>query len=102
MTSEELERALEFLLKSQAQSDSRINRLERVVGLAVRAGWRERRDTRQKIDALIAAQMHTDEAMTRLTQVQTSAEQTVADTNARLDRLAAIVEQHITGGHDQT
>ncbi len=90
MTGEEMERALEFLVKSQAQSESRINRLERVVGLAVRAGLRARRDTREKLDALISAQLHTDDAMARLADSQTR-------TDGRVERLAGTVERFIEG-----
>ena len=38
--------------------DARIDRLERVMKLVVRAGLRERKDTRAKLNALIDAQMH--------------------------------------------
>ena len=91
MTGEEMERAIQFILDQQARAevraaetearaaatDRRLARLERVVSLAIRAGVRERRDTREKINALVAAQMRADE---------------------RADRLAAAVERLVEGG----
>ncbi len=60
-----------------AKADTRIDRMERVLMLAIRANQRERKETRESIHALISAQQNTDE---------------------RIDRLATIVERHIGGG----
>ncbi len=71
--------------------DERIDRLERVMKLVVRAGLRERKDTRAKINALINAQMHTEGALARLAEAQ-------AHTDRRLDALIDIVESGRSGG----
>lgn len=78
---------MDFILQQQAQFTTnmqkleeadtraarRIDRLERVVKLAIRAGLRERKDTRAKLDALIdshvklaTAQTHTDQRLDAL------------------------------------
>lgn len=87
MTDEERQRQMDFILEQQAQfaanmqkleeadtrAARRIDRLERVVKLAMRAGLRERKDTRTKLDALIDshvkladAQTHTDRRLDAL------------------------------------
>jgi phage shock protein A len=90
MTNEEMQSTMQFILEQQAQfsanmqrleetderASKRIDRLERVVKLAIRAGFRERKETREKINALIesqlnltAAQAHTDERLNALIDV---------------------------------
>ena len=64
--------------------DERIDRLERVMKLVVRAGLRERRDTRTKIDALIDSHIKLTDALARLADAQTH-------TDTRLDALIDIV-----------
>jgi predicted nucleic-acid-binding protein len=63
-----------------------------VLKLVVRAGLRERRDTREKINALIQAQLNTEAALARIaeTQVQMAeAEARMVEAQARLaDSLA--------------
>jgi hypothetical protein len=44
----------------------RLDRLERIMKLVVRAGLRERRDTREKINTLIDAHVKTEDAMARM------------------------------------
>ncbi len=87
MTDEERQRTMDFILEQQAQFTAnmqkleeadtraarRIDRLERVVKLAIRAGGRERKDTRAKLNALIDshvkladAQTHTDRRLDAL------------------------------------
>jgi flagellar hook-basal body complex protein FliE len=46
--------------------------------LVVRAGLRERKDTREKINALIDAQLRTEDAMARLSQKQERTEEAMA------------------------
>jgi hypothetical protein len=48
----------------------RLDRLERIMKLVVRAGLRERRDTREKINALINARAKTEDAMARMAEAQ--------------------------------
>ncbi len=64
MTDEERQRQMDFILQSQARSETRIDRLERVVKLMVRAGLRARRDMREqdaRISTLVDSQLHTEE-----------------------------------------
>jgi hypothetical protein len=44
--------------------------LERIAKLIVRAGLRERKDTREKINALINAQLRTENAMAKMARSQ--------------------------------
>lgn len=104
MTDEERQRQMDFILESQAQfaanaqrlgeadqrAAARVGRLERVVKLAIRAGLRERRDTREKINALIDSQQRTEAALTRLAEAQ-------AHTDTRLDALIDIVREGRNG-----
>jgi chromosome segregation ATPase len=50
-------------------------------------------NTEEKIAALVNAQIRTEEALTRLAEAQARTERAVAETNARLDRLAEMVER---------
>ncbi len=59
--------------------------------LAIRAGLRERRDTRDKLNALIDAQVRTEGAMARLAEAQRELAQAGAHTDRRLDALIDIV-----------
>lgn len=116
MTNEEMERALEFLVKSQAAFDARQAafegrqaafdaRLEQI-GRQIAETGRQLQiyaETQSEFIQIVTA------SMTRLSESQARADQLIAesnarldekiaDTNARLDRLAAIVERNITGG----
>jgi ribonuclease HII len=108
MTPEERQRLMDFILNHQAQfavnqqkSDGRIDRLEGVMKLVVRAGLRERKETREKINALIASQMHTDEALARVQMRTDEALARMADaqahSDARLDALIDIVRNERNG-----
>jgi len=84
MTDEERQRQMDFILNQQAQfavnmqkleeadtrSNIRIDRLERVLILAIREYRRERKETREKFNALIDAQNRTDDAMAKLIESQ--------------------------------
>ncbi len=103
MTDEERQRQMDFILKQQAQftvdmdrlgaSDERaarrLDRLERIVKLAVRAGLRERRSRREqdeRITALVDSQINTEASMAALAASQ-------INTDATINRLAEIVER---------
>ncbi len=87
MTDEERQRTMDFILSQQAQfaanmqrleesderarveqgrANNRIDRVERVLKLAIRAGLRERKDTREKLNALLESQAHTDKRLDAL------------------------------------
>jgi len=85
MTGEEMERAIEFLLKSQADHDARLDELTVQVQETSRQlqTYAETQSefigiTSRNIDALTAAQTQTD---------------------ARLNKLIGLFEQHIVAGH---
>lgn len=75
MTDEERQRTMDFIVVKQAQftidieelkkaderAERRIGRVERVLKLAIRAGVRERRDFRERYNALADAQIGTEE-----------------------------------------
>jgi hypothetical protein len=99
MTDEERQRQMDFILGQQAQftvvmdrlsaaderAARRLDRLERIIKLAVRAGLRERRSRREqdeRITALVDAQVHTE---------------TISHQNTEnISRLAEIVERMAT------
>ncbi len=87
MTDEERQRTMDFILQQQAQfaagmqrfeegmqslgeadarASGRLDRLERTVVLTARQFRRERRDLRERIAALVDAQMRTEDAMRSL------------------------------------
>jgi 23S rRNA C2498 (ribose-2'-O)-methylase RlmM len=87
MTDEERQRQMDFILNQQAQfavniqkleeadtrASRRIDRLERVLKLAIRTGLRERKELREStkelresLKALIASQAHTDQRLDAL------------------------------------
>ncbi|MBA3766889.1 MAG: hypothetical protein H0W99_07855 [Acidobacteria bacterium] len=85
MTGEEMERAIGFLLKSQANFEAR------------QAAFEERQT------AFEAQQKHTDAQIQALAETMAASLTVLAEaqsrTDARLNRLIALFEQHITVGH---
>jgi hypothetical protein len=83
MTDEERQRQMDFIVEQQAQftvnmqkleeadtrAAKRIDRLERVMKLVIRAGLRERKEMRESLKALIASQAHTDQRLDALINV---------------------------------
>jgi L-lactate utilization protein LutB len=88
---------MDFMLEHQAQftvnfqkaderfkaSESRLDRLERVLMLAIHAGQRERKETREKFNTLA-------EAMSKMAEAQTHTDQ-------RLDALIDIIQEGRNG-----
>jgi hypothetical protein len=84
-------------------SEQRLDRLERMLLLVVRAGARERKATRdrlketdEKINALIGAQMHTEEAMAVLARSQANLADAHASTDERLNVFINTFERFIS------
>ena len=99
MSGEEMERAIEFLLQSQANFEAR---------MAAFAAQQKRTDeqiaeTGRQLQSYAETQSEFIQIVTAsmrgLAEAQARTERTVGETNARLDRLAAVVEQHIVTGH---
>jgi len=76
-----------------AKADTRLDRLERVLSLAIRANQRERKETRDKINALIDAQTHTEESLAKLAQAQSSLVESLGHTDKRVDALIDIIRE---------
>jgi hypothetical protein len=84
-------------------SEQRLDRLERMLLLVVKAGARERKvirkrfkETDEKIDALIGAQMRTEEAMAVLARSQANLADAHASTDEKLNALINTFERFIS------
>ncbi len=87
------QRKIEFILAQQARSETRVDRVERVAKLLVRAGRRARREMRvqdERLAALIGTQEKNAEAIARLAESQ-------AHSDRRLDALIDIVREGRNG-----
>lgn len=81
-------------------NDERVDRLERIAKLLVRAGLRARREMRQqddKITIMIDAQIKNEERFAKLVQAQTELAESQAHTDRRLDALIDIVKEGRNG-----
>jgi hypothetical protein len=70
--------------------EARLDRLERIVMLFVKAGLRQRRASREqdnKINHLIDHQKRNEETLDKLIDLQLHSEERVADQNGRIDNL---------------
>lgn len=85
MTGEEMERAIEFLLQSQANLEAQIAETGRQLQTYAETQSQFIEITTRNIDALATAQAQTD---TKLKQ-----------TDDRLNKLIGLFEQHIIAGH---
>ena len=82
------------------QTEERLDRLERIAKLLVRAGLRARREMRQqddKITIMIDAQIKNEERFAKLAQAQTELAESQTHTDRRLDALIDIVRQGRNG-----
>jgi hypothetical protein len=86
--------------RKEMTSEQRLDRMERILRLVVRAGARERKETREKINALIDAhlrieaaterfQARTDDFLFRLEEAQLHTEEALADLARGQGRLKA-------------
>ena len=105
MSDEELRRAMEFIVSQQAESaermrraDRRMDRLERILKLAIRAGVRTRREVREQIAALADAHIGNEDRFAAVAEAQMRNEERFAalvesqsHTDRRLDALIDIV-----------
>jgi hypothetical protein len=89
-------------------SEQRLDRLEKIVRLVVKEGLRERREMRDRINALISAQMRdeealtqhkvrTEEAFTRLASAQATTDESlnafITNTDKKLNAFIGAVER---------
>jgi pyruvate-formate lyase len=81
-------------------AEERLDRLERIAKLMVRAGLRARREMRQqddKITIMIDAQIKNEERFAKLAQAQTELAESQTHTDRRLDALIDIVREGRNG-----
>jgi len=82
------------------KSEERLDRLERIARLLVRAGLRARRELRQqddKITIMIDAQIKNEERFAKLAQAQTELAESQTHTDRRLDALIEILKESRNG-----
>ena len=82
------------------KQEERLDRLERIAKLLVRAGLRARREMRQqddKITIMIDAQIKNEDRFAKLAQAQTELAESQAHTDQRLDALIDIVKNGRNG-----
>jgi hypothetical protein len=80
--------------------EERLDRLERIAKLLVRAGLRARREMRyqdDKITIMIDAQIKNEERFAKLAEAQTELAESQAHTDRRLDALIDIVKEGRNG-----
>lgn len=80
--------------------EERLDRLERIAKLLVRAGLRARREMRQqddKITIMIDAQIKNEERFAKLAQAQTELSESQTHTDHRLDALIDLVKEGRNG-----
>jgi methyl-accepting chemotaxis protein len=120
MTGEEMERAIEFLLQSQANHQVRLDQLtqqiaetNRIVQLQADTQSQFIQIVTSSMEALAASQRRTDERfkktderlsrtdeqLSRTDEQLSRTDEQLSKTDERLDRLAGIVERHIVEGH---
>jgi hypothetical protein len=107
MTEDERRQKMDFILHQQAQfaagmqrleesderAEKRIGRLERVVKLAIRAGLRERREFRERYNALLDTQIRTEDSVSALRATQDRAFSTLLAAQQKTDeQIAKLVE----------
>ncbi|HEV7798192.1 MAG TPA: hypothetical protein VGO73_08560 [Pyrinomonadaceae bacterium] len=81
-------------------AEERLDRLERIARLMVRAGLRARREMRHqddKITIMIDAQIKNEERFAKLAEAQTELAESQAHTDRRLDALIDIVKEGRNG-----
>lgn len=80
--------------------EERLDRLERIAKLLVRAGLRARREMRQqddKITIMMDAQIKNEERFAKLAQAQTELAESQTETDRRFNALIDIVKQGRNG-----
>ena len=80
--------------------EERLDRLERIAKLLVRAGLRARREMRQqddKITIMIDAQIKNEERFAKLAHAQTELAESQTHTDRRLDALIDIIKESRNG-----
>lgn len=112
MSNEQLERKMEFIVDTLAQlsindqkhdannqrHDARLDRLERIAKLMVRAGRRERRFRREQNARFDEQFGKVNIALAELAEAQKRTETSIAHTDSKLDALVDIIRKQQNGG----
>jgi ABC-type transporter Mla subunit MlaD len=102
MTGEEMERALEFLAKSQADTNEQLDQLTAQVAETNRIMQIQAETQSQFIEIVTVTMNRLAEAQARTAEQIAQISGHANETDARLDRLATMIELHVTNGHGQT
>lgn len=101
MTNDEIERAIEFIVKQQAQVGADMQKLaesqvstERKLGTVVDVLSQLTKSQLQMAEA----QVRTDGTMAELAQAQKRTDEALAETNDRLNSLIVVVERYFSNG----
>ncbi len=90
MTSEEIQRTMDFILEQQAKAAAEIQQLSTLGSRLARAQIKARKETDAKFAELTEAQKKTEVALAELANAQTRTEE-------RLDGFIAFVERYLSG-----
>ena len=108
MTDEERQRTMDFILKQQAQfaagmqrleeadtrAYKRLDRLERMMGLMARRFRQERKDLRERIAALVDAQIKSEDKVSRTEDVLKRLEESHLRSDERLTRIEELTARN--------
>ncbi len=97
MSSDDFQRQLDFIVEQQAhlvvnqqKADERLTRLENIVANAYV-------DMRDRVNALVEAQLKSEEKIAALADAQRQLTQSQTATEEKLNVLITVVERHISG-----
>jgi vacuolar-type H+-ATPase subunit D/Vma8 len=93
MTAEEMERAISFLLDSQAKHDAQIAELHDIIREQANSQSELNQMMTQAMTDLAEAQRRTETKVDRLADIATRSNARQEETDARLDRLSEVVER---------
>ena len=94
MTNDEMERALEFLVKQQAQFSTNLQRVEQNLGATVNI-LSELTKTQLR---MAESEILRDTRIAELAKAQTRTDEALAETNDRLNSLIVVVERYFSNG----
>lgn len=94
MTNDEMERAIEFMVKQQAQFTTDLGRIERTLENTVNL-LAQVAETQVN---MAEAQVRADNSIAELAQAQKRTDEALAETNDRLNSLIVVVERYFSNG----
>ena len=107
MTDEERQRQMDFIIEQQAQfitsfqkADERMTRIEELVGRLAVVTTQGFKDFGEKVNALVNAQIKTEERVSTLAEKLTELTEAQAHTDERLSVLINVVERYFSEGRN--